>query len=287
MDELDRLFRRLVHNIRLGFPDLLTRPFEVQQVYQTIVPYRHHRKELEIDSNDEYEIAVMRLLSGEKGYVLGEPQLQDALRQELMSPNPDTSLFRMWATSQVSLAPDALRAVEASPSGSMPGLRATAATPGLRSTGASPIAARPGVSGSGGGGPAAGGGPRAAGTPPARPSVAAGIRPEAAARTPGPTASGSGAGAPAPAPAASRPAPLPNAYPSGAPASAGAAPAAAPPRVTGGGACRYCGGALPDGRAITYCPHCGQNLTVVHCPACGSELELGWKFCVSCGRSVA
>jgi hypothetical protein len=53
-----------------------------------------------------------------------------------------------------------------------------------------------------------------------------------------------------------------------------------------GGKCRYCHGALPEGREITYCPHCGQDLTVHHCPACSSEIQVGWKFCVTCGRSV-
>lgn len=55
----------------------------------------------------------------------------------------------------------------------------------------------------------------------------------------------------------------------------------------GGGTCRFCNGSLPGGRRITFCPHCGQNLTVQHCPACGTELEMGWKFCTTCGRSVA
>jgi hypothetical protein len=50
--------------------------------------------------------------------------------------------------------------------------------------------------------------------------------------------------------------------------------------------CRYCSGALPTGRNLTYCPHCGQDLTVHHCPACSTELEVGWKFCVTCGRNV-
>jgi hypothetical protein len=49
--------------------------------------------------------------------------------------------------------------------------------------------------------------------------------------------------------------------------------------------CPFCKGHLPAGRQISFCPHCGQDLTVVHCPACGSELERGWKFCVTCGRS--
>ncbi|NUQ94252.1 MAG: hypothetical protein HOQ26_15235 [Gemmatimonadaceae bacterium] len=65
----------------------------------------------------------------------------------------------------------------------------------------------------------------------------------------------------------------------------------APPRSTTaealGGHCRYCNGTLPAGRRLTYCPHCGQNLTVQHCPACNTELEVGWKFCTTCGRGVA
>jgi hypothetical protein len=78
---------------------------------------------------------------------------------------------------------------------------------------------------------------------------------------------------------------------SGTSASAAAAPARRPSRpVTipdAGQECPHCKGALPAGRAITFCPHCGQDLTVQHCPACGSELEQGWKFCVTCGRAVS
>ena len=54
-----------------------------------------------------------------------------------------------------------------------------------------------------------------------------------------------------------------------------------------GESCRFCGGRLPEGRPITYCPHCGQDQTVLHCDACGTELEVGWKFCTTCGRKVA
>jgi predicted amidophosphoribosyltransferase len=61
--------------------------------------------------------------------------------------------------------------------------------------------------------------------------------------------------------------------------------AARPIAVEAGEHCHFCNGELPAGRSISFCPHCGQDLTVVHCPACGSELERGWKFCVTCGRS--
>ena len=52
------------------------------------------------------------------------------------------------------------------------------------------------------------------------------------------------------------------------------------------GFCAYCAGALPAGREITFCPHCGQNLTVMRCSACGTELEVGWKFCTTCGKAA-
>ena len=87
MDDLDRMYRRLVHNIRTGHPDYLSRPFEVSELYQTLVPYRHNRRELEIETNQDYELALMRLLSGERGYLSGDSRMQEALRavgRELM-----------------------------------------------------------------------------------------------------------------------------------------------------------------------------------------------------------
>jgi predicted RNA-binding Zn-ribbon protein involved in translation (DUF1610 family) len=51
--------------------------------------------------------------------------------------------------------------------------------------------------------------------------------------------------------------------------------------------CIHCGGALPEGRAVNFCPHCGQNQALTHCPECQSELEAGWRHCVNCGAAVA
>lgn len=53
-----------------------------------------------------------------------------------------------------------------------------------------------------------------------------------------------------------------------------------------GGPCSFCTNALPTGRAITFCPHCGMNVTVAQCPACSSEVQAGWRYCVTCGRDV-
>lgn len=51
--------------------------------------------------------------------------------------------------------------------------------------------------------------------------------------------------------------------------------------------CPYCGGSLPAGRKVNFCPHCGQPPSgELKCPACGSEVDVGWAYCVSCGRAT-
>lgn len=50
--------------------------------------------------------------------------------------------------------------------------------------------------------------------------------------------------------------------------------------------CRFCSGRLPEGRRVTFCPHCGVDQTKRQCPACSTELDAAWRFCVTCGRSA-
>ena len=78
MDDLDRLFRRLVQNMRAEYPAYLTSPFPVAELYQSVVPYRRNRTALEIEMNQDYEHALTRLLSGERSYVIGDPAMQEA-----------------------------------------------------------------------------------------------------------------------------------------------------------------------------------------------------------------
>jgi hypothetical protein len=70
-------------------------------------------------------------------------------------------------------------------------------------------------------------------------------------------------------------------------------PAPAPPpdspilkRSHGEGLCRTCAGKLPHGRNVKFCPHCGESQTPTHCPQCETELEPGWRHCVTCGATV-
>jgi hypothetical protein len=203
MDDLDRLFQRLVTNIRNGHAEYLSVPFTVQELYDTLVPYRHYRRDLGIDTNQDYEAAVTRLLSGEKGYIRADQTMQDRLRKEMSSPNADVGAFRDYAETRISLAPDALQ-------------KLGVAIPSQNSGGYAT-----GRAGNGDGGDS------------------------------GQTSF-----------------------------------------VVAGGAstevesCKFCGGTLPDGRKVIYCPHCGQNLAAKHCAGCGAELDPVWKFCVNCGRKT-
>lgn len=231
------MYRLLVRNTRAAAPDYFSRPFELGELYQTLIPYRLHRRELGLETNEDYEIALSRLIAGERGYLVSEAEVQKALRAELATPNPDPSVFRQFAHAQVAFAPEALRAL-AHDGGAMP------APPPVS---ASPLSAPPVA-------------------PPAAPPMP--VRP------------------PQPPPRPTVPAPPPP-RPVMAPEIVAPVAGRTPATIQGGGSCRFCGGTLPDGRRITYCPHCGQNLTVQNCPACGTELEVGWKFCVTCGRTMS
>ncbi len=206
MDDLDRLFQRLVYNIRFRSPEYLTVPFTVQDLYETLVPYRHHRRELGIETNQDYETAVARLLAGERGYVRADPELQDKLKQELASVNPDAGIFRDAAMTRVSIDQGALAAA-----GVATAEQIQNPEPGPAQTPADPAAV----------------------------------------------------------------------------SSPAAAPIPALGEVDVPQGCRYCGGTLPDGRQVTFCPHCGMNLSTKRCEGCGTELEGAWRFCVNCGKKVA
>ncbi|MDE3052546.1 MAG: zinc ribbon domain-containing protein [Gemmatimonadota bacterium] len=196
MDAIDRMFHVLVQAVRDSQPRYLTQPFEVAELYQTLLPYRHFRRDLALDTNEDYELALMQLLSGTRGYLIVDDRMRDALERELASPNPDPGAFRQFADAQVALSPAAVQKLGHTPEGAVEAARSSVSTVRLST-----------------------------------------------------------------------------------PASMAAAAAAAD-EVR----CRYCSGKLPQGRKVVFCPHCGQNLTVINCSACGAEVEVGWKFCVSCGR---
>jgi hypothetical protein len=256
MDALDRTFQHLVNTIQARYPAYLSQPFEVAELYQNILPYRHHRRELGLETNQDYELVLLQLLSGARDYLIVDEEMRERLARELASPNPDPGAFREFSTSQVALSPAGVRRAQNGGAGTPePALAGAMAANEVTQR----IAAAP------------------------RPSAPAAPAPAA----PKPAAST------ATAPLATQPAP--RRAPVSTTSTTGPRAAAIPTtsRATqtivpqAGETCRYCNGALPTGRRITFCPHCGQNLTVINCLACGTELELGWKFCTTCGRPVS
>ncbi|MGQ0647264.1 MAG: double zinc ribbon domain-containing protein [Gemmatimonadaceae bacterium] len=253
MDDLDRLYRRLVHNVQTTAPDVIGRSFEVSQIYQQFVPYRTNRRELGFAANDEYELALLQLLSGARGLLTGDSEMQLTLRRELESQNPDLSAYRAWAASAVSFAPDPLRAVLLRPTPEE-GRAAAHASP----TDQVVLAARPTV---------------AVDTPDGEQTAAPESVPPAPLDPPHARTADPASPTPGPSSAPLLSSPMPVARPN-------------PVRAAQGETCRYCGGSLPEGRSIVFCPGCGHNLTIKHCPACNTELEVGWKFCITCGREI-
>lgn len=228
MDDIERMYRHLVRTVRANFTPLLTQPFEVGELYQTILPYRLHRRELGLETNQDYEMALLELLSGARGYLIVDDRMRDTLAAEQSAKDPDPAVIRDFASAHVALAPEPLRRLELEGRASSTPLEMRAA----------PVSSR-----------ASAGLANLTPAPPARPGI--------------------------PTPAVGLPMDSP-----------GRRPARPITIAPAGEDCSFCKGPLPAGRQIGFCPHCGQDLTVVHCPACGSELEREWKFCVTCGRSA-
>ena len=106
-DPLERFFRRLVANLSALDPTALHRPIPVADIHERLVPYRTHRVALGFDSGEDYEMTVLRLLSGEGGYALLFPEdVREALAREAASNNPDTGVYKQFPEATVLLEPD-------------------------------------------------------------------------------------------------------------------------------------------------------------------------------------
>ena len=90
-------------------PARLHRPVEVADIAQTIVPYRANRRALGLESNEDYDMVLLRLCAGEGGFIRTEPaELQEAFAAQASSVNPDLSILRDLGTTQLYLATEQL-----------------------------------------------------------------------------------------------------------------------------------------------------------------------------------
>jgi len=222
MDELDRLFGLLV--AALARETRVAVPFPAADVYERLVPYRSNRARLNVATHQDYEMAVLRLLAGERNYVQLEPEnVREAMQREIATINPDPAYFRSFPEAQVMVNGRAAERVLLADRAYAPPSTAEADEELLDTTGENPVPV-PFVS------------PSAFRAPPAAP--------------------------PAPRVPVAR-----------------SKDALAPDQ------CEYCGGVLPANREARFCPHCGQPREGdLRCQGCGGELDVGWAYCLSCGR---
>jgi hypothetical protein len=213
--DLERLYRRLVRQLAETDPARLHRPLPLDEIVNSLVPYRANRRAIGVDTSEEYELVLMRLCAGEGGLVRTEPEEARArFAEELGSANPDLAALHSFESVLITLRPEPL----------------------ARALGSDQTELEP---------------EPAAVPPPALPEIP-GLETLAELHD------------------EILPDPEPETFPEPEP----------PTR------CAYCGGRLPSGRAVNFCPHCGQNQTVLLCVECRSEIEPGWKHCVSCGHAV-
>ena len=197
MDDVERLFKLAVNVLADQAPARLRGPIQLADLYLKIIPYKACKTVLRFDTNQDYEMALLRLLAGEQDLASVEPpEAQTAMLREVESVNPDPGAFRQFAAAQVTFSQTGVRRV-------------------LQE--------------------------REAG------------------------------GAYAPQPADGPPVPQPTA----------AAQLAPTP-----GRCPHCFEPLTTNRPVVFCPFCGKNVKAIECPQCGSELEPGWRYCITCGQDM-
>ncbi len=112
MDDVTRLFSTLVKHLAEHDPRRLSEPFQISELYQSLVPYRLFKSELQFGSIEDYEMAILRMLAGERGLVTLDPDdVQEVLRAEVEAVVPDTGAFRDFAGARLVLQAEAVRGV--------------------------------------------------------------------------------------------------------------------------------------------------------------------------------
>lgn len=230
-DELDRLFECLVE--ALARDARIAVPFPAADLYERLVPYRSNRSRLKVATHQDYEMAVLRLLAGERGFVQLDPtDVRDGMQREVTATNPDPGFFRNFPDARVMVNRFAAERV-------------------LR------------------------GGPAAYAPPEPEPAPQDEVLAEEDEEPVSWTSEN----------------PIPPAGLATIPTPGEREPtfelADADDETVAAAQCSYCGGSLPSNRKVNFCPHCGQPPSgELKCPACGSEVDVGWAYCIGCGRAT-
>lgn len=252
MDDVERLFKKLVDVLATTYPDRLHAPLEASEIYQRMIPYRRFRSVLKFDTNEDYEMAILRFLAGEHGYASVQPsQAQEELAAEASAINPNPSSIRDYAAVKVYLNAGEIRRLlderdsyappeepideqvedEADEQFEQQTYEAFAAqaTTVREEEPEDPVADEP----------------EAAETESHEEPES--IQSDLVFQLTSQTAAGT-----------------------------------EEIEMT---SCLHCGAELPPARKVLFCPFCGHDQRMIECRSCGAELENDWKFCISCGST--
>jgi hypothetical protein len=187
--DLERFFERLVRNLAAIDLQRVKQPVPVLDIKTSIMPYRTNRRALGLESSEEYEELLVRLV-GQEGelVVTNPPDVADWCARQMASLTPDLSGIPGQAAATVTVNPQALSRVLGS-------------------------------------------------------SAAESLAKAANEKQKG--------------------------------------------HAFGPEKCPHCSAALPDNRAVNFCPACGRSVTLIPCDGCGADLEPGWRFCSNCGQEVS
>lgn len=257
MTDLERLVKRLVAVLSERDPAGVHRPVAVDDIRQRLLPYRLHRSGLQLTSVEDYDLLLLRLLAEEGEYVrTNPPSAAVEARTELTSNNPNVDLVEALgeATVQIGAASLARIAEIAEPESTAP----IAGIPLLVDAPAADV-------------PEAQWAPPPA-PPPSRAPLLVVAEPVASPQAPPPP--------PPP------PVPEPVEVPQFEALSVDLPTEPVSTPVAGAESCSGCNRSLPVGRPVVYCPFCGTQLGTARCLRCGSDLEPGWRHCISCGAKA-
>lgn len=108
-DELDRLFHRLVEVLKETRGPQWLAPFRVGELYRDLIPYPRVRTPLGFWSHGDYEVALLRLLAGERGYLSADvDDVREACARELAEPVPDCGIYRRFEDARLRVNPRAV-----------------------------------------------------------------------------------------------------------------------------------------------------------------------------------
>ena len=248
MNDVARLFRVLVRQLADTDPGRLHTDLQVSELYQSLVPYRQFKRQLNFDTIEDYEMAIVRLIAGEGDFVTVDPvEVQTAMQLEVDAVAPDTSAFRDYAAARISLSPRAVETVLDDDLAYAPPVEP-------------PDQADPVQEGA------------KEWTEAVSPAEASELVEQTFAPPP---ISESAAEVPS---LSEAPSPQP---PEGTSAGLVFEP------VEALSACPECRRSLPEGRRANFCPFCGAPVAPGACVDCGESVEPSWRFCLNCGRAIS